>query len=123
MVARSFTKELAELPADGKPLRVVVGWDAQNTEAIEFAAWLGRSLPVKVKVLSAVEGTWKKPLSGKKYKRWFRDRAQEFELQAKRVLKAHIPRAISGQKTSPSWQSAPMLLGRYIHALRISRRT
>ena len=92
MVARSFTKELAELPADGKPLRVVVGWDAQNTEAIEFAAWLGRSLPVKVKVLSAVEGTWKKPLSGKKYKRWFRDRAQEFELQAKRVLKAHIPR-------------------------------
>ena len=93
MVARSFTHDLAELPAAGRSLRVVVGWDAQNTEAIEFAAWLGRSLPVKVKVLSAVEGAWKKPLTGKKYKRWFRDRSQEFELQARRVLKAHLPRS------------------------------
>ena len=93
MVARSFTHDLAELPGAGKPLHVVVGWDAQNTEAIEFAAWLGRSLPVEVKVLSAVEGSWKKPLSGKKYKRWFRDRSQEFDLQARRVLKAHLPRS------------------------------
>ncbi|MEH0147915.1 universal stress protein [Corynebacterium sp. Q4381] len=96
MVSRAFTTDLAESHANQRPLQIVVGWDAQNTEAIEFAAWLGRSLPVKVQVvsaISAVDGAWKKPLTGKKYKRWFRDRSQEFELQARRVLKAHLPRS------------------------------
>lgn len=96
MVSRAFTTDLAELPANQRPLRIVVGWDAQSTEAIEFAAWLGRSLPVKVQVvsaISAIDGAWKKPLAGKKYKRWFRDRSQEFELRARRVMKAHLPRS------------------------------
>lgn len=102
MSSRSFTHDLAELPTSGTPLRVVVGWESSNTEAVEFAAWLGRSLPVKVQLVSAVEGGWKKPLSAKKYKRWFRDRAQEFELQARRVMKTHLPRS--------QWAKHPALL-------------
>lgn len=89
---RSFTSDLAALPGNGRPLRIVVGWDAKNTEAVEFAAWLGKSLPVEVQVVSAVESTWKKPLSGKKYNKWFRERAAEFEAQAKKVLKHYVPR-------------------------------
>lgn len=93
MSSHSFTSGLAECTAGGRPLRVVVGWDSKSTEAVEFAAWLGRSLPVSVQVVSAVETSWKKPLSGKKYKKWFKDRASEFEQQARKVLKAHVPRA------------------------------
>lgn len=93
MSERSFTNGLAQLQHDRQALRVVVGWDAQNTEAVEFAAWLGRSLPVKVQVVSAVTDGWKKPLSGKKYRKWFSRRAAEFELQARKVLKANVPRS------------------------------
>lgn len=93
MAARSFTNDLAQLPDSGRSLRVVVGWDALNTEVVEFAAWLGRSLPVEVQVVSAVDSGWKKPMSGKKYRKWFKERTQEFEQQARRVMKAHLPRS------------------------------
>lgn len=93
MSSHSFTSVLAQCSAGERPLRVVVGWDSLSTEAVEFAAWLGRSLPVSVQVVSAVENSWKKPLTGKKYKKWFKDRAAEFEQQARKVLKAHVPRA------------------------------
>ncbi|AQQ16319.1 Universal stress protein family protein [Corynebacterium glaucum] len=93
MVHRSFTSDLAELPDSGRALRVIVGWDSLNTEAVEFAAWLGRSLPVKVQVVSAVESKWKKPLSEKKYRKWFKERATEFDHQARKVLKEYVPRA------------------------------
>ncbi|UIZ92093.1 universal stress protein [Corynebacterium sp. CNCTC7651] len=89
---RSFTTDLAELPDNGQALRIVVGWDAMSTEAVEFAAWLGRSLPVKVQVVSAVESSWPKPISEKKYRKWFKERSSEFEAQAKKVLKAYVPR-------------------------------
>lgn len=93
MKERSFTAELAELPASDQPLRVVVGWDATSTEAIEFAAWLGRSLPVTVQLVSPLTSSWKKPLSGKKYRKWFKERAAEYETQARKALKPHVPRS------------------------------
>lgn len=93
MSERSFTTDLAALPDNGQPLRVVVGWDEANTEAVEFAAWIGRSLPVSVQVVSAVESSWKKPLTGKKYRRWFKDKSAQFEQESRKVLKAYVPRS------------------------------
>lgn len=93
MSERSFTTDLAALPGNGRPLRVVVGWDESNTEAVEFAAWIGRSLPVSVQVVSAVESSWKKALTGKKYRRWFKDKSAQFDQESRKVLKAYVPRS------------------------------
>ena len=52
----AISPESARLPntADAdSPLRVVVGWDMAGSEAVDFASWLGRSLPVCVKVVSS----------------------------------------------------------------------
>lgn len=74
------------------PLRILVAWDPANddtggTEALEFAAWLGRSMPVTVRVASTLLRPWPASLnkSGKKYKKW---RKNEAEACAKAVEKA-----------------------------------
>ncbi len=91
MADRSFTSDLAALPDSGEALRIIIGWEPKNTEAVEFAAWLGRSLPVEVQVVSTVDTKWKKPLSAKKHSKWLKDKSAEFEQQAKKALKAHVP--------------------------------
>ena len=86
MADRSFTSDLAALPDSGEALRIIIGWEPKNTEAVEFAAWLGRSLPVEVQVVSTVDTKWTKPLSAKKHSKWLKDKSAEFEQQAQKAL-------------------------------------
>ena len=65
--------EVAELP---QTMRILVSWTPSysGTEAIDFAAWLSRTMPVKVRVLSTLLQPWAAtPLFklGKKYKKYF----------------------------------------------------
>ncbi|WP_026196174.1 universal stress protein [Corynebacterium lubricantis] len=60
-----------------RPLRLLVAWDPGNSasggrEALEFAAWLGRSLPVTIRVTSTFLRPWPATMSmlGSKYQKW-----------------------------------------------------
>ena len=85
MADRSFTSDLAALPDSGEALRIIIGWEPKNTEAVEFAAWLGRSLPVEVQVVSTVDTKWKKPLSAKKHSKWLKDKAPNSNSRRKKL--------------------------------------
>lgn len=87
--------QLLRLPTPEEPVRVVVGWDATNTEAVEFAAWLGRSLPITVQVMSTTSASWTKPIrqSGKKRKKRVKAANDLFRHRAVRTLKEHLPRS------------------------------
>lgn len=93
MADRSFTNDLAALPDSGEALRIIIGWEPKNTEAVEFGAWLGRSLPVNVQVVSSVDKKWNKTLSAKKHAKWIKEQRAEFEHEAKKALKAYVPRS------------------------------
>lgn len=96
MSARSFSTDLAQLPETREALRIVVGWDSSNsnnTEAIEFAAWLGRSLPVKVQVMSATKSSWANSVSEKKHKKWLKRAREEFRDRVDDALDGVVPRS------------------------------
>ena len=93
MAPRSFSSELAQSFESERPLRVLVGWDASNSEAIEFAAWLGRSLPVTVRVAASVSGSWTKSLSSKKYDKWLQKQRDTISEKATKALKHELPRS------------------------------
>ncbi|MDN6460398.1 MAG: universal stress protein, partial [Corynebacterium flavescens] len=44
----------------GAPIRILVSWSPHSTgnEAIEFAAWLGRTMPIQVRVVSTLFQPW-----------------------------------------------------------------
>ena len=76
------------------PLRVLVGWDVANTEAVEFAAWLGRSLPVTVQVMSSTQSKWTKSLANatKGRKKRMKEAQATFDSRVEKTLTEHIPR-------------------------------
>ncbi|MBG6122780.1 universal stress protein [Corynebacterium aquatimens] len=77
-----------------QPLRIAVGWDTASTDAIELAGWLSKTVPSRVRVISAETRPWSTSisLSGKKYKRW-RDKLQSSrDAEVKRALKAFVPK-------------------------------
>lgn len=82
------------LPSEDEPVRAVVGWDAANTEAVEFAAWLGHSLPMSVQVMSTTSAPWTKPIrnSGKNRKKRLKAANEAFHTRVVRALKEHLPR-------------------------------
>lgn len=94
MTARSFSSDLAQLPRDEGELRIVVGWDSSNSnnkEALEYAAWLGRSLPVKVQVMATTKSSWTTSMSGKKYKKWLKRSQESFHKQVEKALDGVLP--------------------------------
>lgn len=86
-------------PAEGQsssedrilPLRVLVSWSPSSTgtEAIEFAAWLARSTPVQIRVVSTISQpftvTSLSKLSGS-YKQWFKKERATCERAVKQAL-------------------------------------
>lgn len=76
-------------------MRVLVGWDVTNTEAMEFAAWLGRSLPVQVQVMSSAQSAWSKslPKAAKGRKKRLKEARSAFDSRVEKTLKEHIPRS------------------------------
>lgn len=86
-------------PAEGQsssedripPLRVLVSWSPSSTgtEAIEFAAWLARSTPVQIRVVSTISQpltvTSLSKLSGS-YKQWFKKERATCERTVKQAL-------------------------------------
>ncbi|MDD7582138.1 universal stress protein [Corynebacterium sp. 32222D000AT] len=82
--------EVAELP---QTMRILVSWTPSysGTEAIDFAAWLSRTMPVKVRVLSTLLQPWAAtPLFklGKKYKKYFRKEAEACRAEVEKALSA-----------------------------------
>lgn len=64
----------------GAPIRILVSWSPHSTgnEAIEFAAWLGRTMPIQVRVVSTLFQPWGSTSFSKlggKYKKWFKAEA------------------------------------------------
>ncbi|OFK69633.1 universal stress protein [Corynebacterium aurimucosum] len=108
-------------PAEGQsssedripPLRVLVSWSPSSTgtEAIEFAAWLARSTPVQIRVVSTISQpltvTSLSKLSGS-YKQWFKkeratcERAVKQALDAAGVDKAQLDKNVSVLIAGPS---------------------
>lgn len=95
MTCPSISPESARLPDNGSPLRVVVGWDMANTEAVEFAAWLGRSLPVTVQVMSSTQVPPVKALTKatKGRKKWLKEAREAFSSRVESTLDQHLPRS------------------------------
>lgn len=87
--------EFTRLPSSEEPVRIMVGWDGANTEALEFAAWLGRSVPISVQLMSNTSASWTKsvPRGGKSRKKWVKAAADFFGERAKRNLDEHLPRS------------------------------
>lgn len=85
----------ANLPNVALPVRVLVGWDVANTEAVEFAAWLGRSLPVTVQVMSSAQSKWSKslPKASKSRKKRMKEAQATFDYRVEKALKEHIPQS------------------------------
>lgn len=101
MTARSFSSDLAQLPRNEGELRVVVGWDSSNsnnTEALEFAAWLGRSLPVRVQVMATTKSPLTASISGKKYKKWLKRSEEHFREEVDDALDEVLP---ASQRATP----------------------
>ena len=72
-----------------------MGWDVTNTEAVEFAGWLGRSLPVRVQVTSNARSPWSKSLANaaKGHKKRMKEAQSTFDSRVEKALKEHLPRA------------------------------
>ena len=71
-----------------------MGWDVTNTEAVEFAGWLGRSLPVRVQVTSNARSPWSKSLANaaKGRKKRMKEAQSTFDSRVEKALKEHLPR-------------------------------
>lgn len=71
-----------------------MGWDVTNTEAVEFAGWLGRSLPVRVQVTSNARSPWSKSLANaaKGHKKRMKEAQSTFDSRVEKALKEHLPR-------------------------------
>lgn len=70
-----------------------MGWDVTNTEAVEFAGWLGRSLPVRVQVTSNARSPWSKSLAyaAKGRKKRMKEAQSTFDSRVEKALKEHLP--------------------------------
>ncbi len=94
MSSHTAAAEYVRPPSSEKPVRVVVGWDGTNSEAVEYAAWLGRSLPISVQVMSTTSAAWTKSLpKGKSRKKWLKTAGEFFRSRVKHALDEHIPRS------------------------------
>ncbi|SES14455.1 universal stress protein [Corynebacterium cystitidis] len=97
---QSSSAAIADRLSDGT-LRILVAWDPGNdesggTEALEFAAWLGRSTPVSVRVASTLLRPWPASLNmmGKKYKKWRKHEAEACAEAVEKALKSvDLPRS------------------------------
>lgn len=102
MPSHAASLRAIRIPSEDAPVRVLVGWDATNTEAVEFAAWLGRSMPVRVQVTSTYQSPWAKAFASKgskKRKKWLKDASEAFHNRVVKVLEQHLPRS--------QWSSVP----------------
>lgn len=76
-------------------MRVLVGWDVANTEAVEFAAWLGRCVPVQIQVMASTQSPWFKSLANaaKGRKKRMKEAQSSFDSRVEKTLKEHIPQS------------------------------
>lgn len=107
----------AEGPVTAKdtlePIRILVSWSPSSagTEAIEFAAWIARSTPVQIRVVSTISQpltvTSLSRLSGS-YKKWFKKERAACEdavrnaLDAAGVHKSQLDKNVSVLVAGPS---------------------
>ncbi|MBZ8177221.1 universal stress protein [Corynebacterium poyangense] len=81
----------AQRSPDLRPLRLLVAWHprSDSAEAIEFAAWLGRSIAIRVRVVTTVRRPWpSSSLSriGGKYQKWLKKQSKSCAQQVKEGL-------------------------------------
>ena len=101
----------SEDPLD--PIRILVSWSPSSagTEAIDFAAWIARSTPVQIRVVSTISQpltvTSLSKLNGS-YKKWFKkeravcEEAVRDVLVAAGVHKSQLDKNISVLVAGPS---------------------
>lgn len=86
------------LNSDKRAYRILISWTPASggTEPIEYAAWLARTTPVEVRVLSAFVQPWHEVSMqklGGKYNKWFAQEAKACKQAVKNTLRAAgIPR-------------------------------
>lgn len=98
MSHHAVSPESARLPNtvdSDAPLRVAVGWDTTSGEAVEFATWLGRSLPMKVQVMASAQLPPIQALttSAKSRKKQLKKMREEFHKRVVEELDGQIPKA------------------------------
>ncbi|MGP6174130.1 universal stress protein [Corynebacterium sp. A21] len=74
-----------------EPLRVLVAWrlDGRGTESLEFAAWLGRTIPIQIRVVSTFLRPWPSTSLSKlggKYRKWVRKEAAAWDTKVRKAL-------------------------------------
>lgn len=79
--------------ATDAPARILVAWrpGSQGTEAIDFAAWLSRTIDVQIRVVSTFLRPWPSASLGRlggKYHKWLQKEAEACEAAVKRALSA-----------------------------------
>ncbi|MCT1555638.1 hypothetical protein EKI51_07985 [Corynebacterium sanguinis] len=74
------------------PLRIIAGWSDKDTEALQLACWIGRSVPITVQVVAPSPATWKAlgPPSGKKFRKWLQRESDEYSNRARSALKSQL---------------------------------
>lgn len=73
------------------PLRILVAWrpDSRGIEGLEFAAWLGRTAPVQVRVISTFLRPWPATSLSKlggKYRKWIKKEAEACEAKVRKAF-------------------------------------
>lgn len=92
--ALDAAREVSILKDDAcEPIRILVSWSPSyaGTEAIEYAAWLARTAPVSIRVVSTFVQPWHSTSLhklGGKYKKWFKREAEECQDKVKGALTA-----------------------------------
>ncbi|MGD7002637.1 universal stress protein [Corynebacterium halotolerans] len=74
------------------PIRVLVAWrpDSRGTESLEFAAWLGRTTPIVVRVATTFLRPWPSTSLSKlggKYSKWHRKEALACDTKVRKALR------------------------------------
>lgn len=72
-------------------LRVLVAWrpDGRGTESLEFAAWLGRTIPIQIRVASTFLRPWPSTSLSKlggKYRKWVKKEAASWDTKVRKAL-------------------------------------
>lgn len=91
MAKNSAAVGLALKADPSEPLRVLVAWSPTNgsSESLEVAAWLARTTPVRLRVLSTFIQPWggtSLNKTGGKYKKWLREETNAVERAVKDAL-------------------------------------
>ena len=104
-----LSPELLPHVGEERPLRILVGWDQSGEEAVEFAAWLARTAPCTIRVISTAPRPWSslRGKKSKKYKKWFTQTEEKRVAAIRSALKHQVPRDAWDEKWAVFRDGAP----------------